>query len=68
MSQLITDKEEYSAEELTPGPLDKYGKKDQDYTPIKHLFRNDDQYQLFCMLPGGDDIKYKVLQTFIKNP
>ena len=54
---------EFTPDEVLRGPLDKLHKRDRDYTFARHLFANDDQYGFFCMLPGGDAVKDRVLHT-----
>jgi hypothetical protein len=53
---------EFTDEEVTPGPLDKLNRQERDYSQWKHLFVNDDQYEFFLLLPGGDDVKAKILR------
>ena len=54
---------EFEPSEVERGPLDTLHKRDRDYTHVRHMFANDDQYGFFCMLPGGDAVKERVLAT-----
>lgn len=54
-------KDEFSPEEIKKGALDNLNKKEPTYEEYRHLFVNDDQFQLFRMLPGGAEVKHKIL-------
>ena len=53
--------DEYNPEEIKRGALDNLNKKEPTYEEVRHLFANDDQFQLFRMLPGGVEVKHKIL-------
>jgi hypothetical protein len=56
---------EFDPSEVERTPLDNLNKKDRDYTYVRHLFVTDDQYDLFCMLPGGNQVKDLIVSDFL---
>jgi len=56
---------EFDASEVARSPLDNINKKDRDYTHVRHLFATGEQYDLFCMLPGGDKVKDLILSDLL---
>lgn len=58
---------EFDPAEVTPCALDKLTKHDKDFTHVRHHFANDDQYALFCMLPGGDQVKQLIIDDYLQS-
>jgi hypothetical protein len=56
---------EFDPAEVTRSPLDNINKKDRDYTHVRHLFATDEQYDIFCMLPGGTQVKELIISDFL---
>lgn len=58
---------EFDPDEVAPSALDKLNKPDRDFTHVRHIFASEDQYSLFCMLPGGTDVKQLIIDDFLKQ-
>lgn len=58
---------EFDPAEVQPCALDKLNKEDQDFTHMRHIFANRDQYDLFCMLPGGTNIKQQIIDDYLHS-
>lgn len=58
---------EFDPAEVQPCALDKLNKEDQDFTHMRHIFANRDQYDLFCMLPGGTNIKQRIIDDYLTS-
>lgn len=56
---------EFDPSELTRSPLDNLDKKDRDYTHVRHLFVTGEQYDIFCMLPGGNKVKDLIISDLL---
>lgn len=56
---------EFEPEEVARSPLDNLNKQDRDYTHVRHLFATDEQYDIFCMLPGGTKVKDLIISDFL---
>ena len=58
---------EFHPDETKPCALDNLNRKDKDYSHVRHQFVNDDQYDLFCRLPGGNAVKAKIIEELSKS-
>lgn len=58
---------EFNEAEVEPCVLDGYGKVERTYKEWKHLFVNEDQFNFFMMLPGGEEVKAKILREAYEN-
>lgn len=58
---------EFDPAEVAPSALDKLNKPDRDYTHMRHIFASEDQYSMFCMLPGGTDVKQLIIDDYLKQ-
>ena len=67
VSDAQQDKDEFTDDEIKPCALDSIKKKGRDYTHVRHVFATDEQYELFCMLPGGDSIRDLILKSAGSN-
>lgn len=56
---------EFTSDEVARSPLDNLNKKDRDYTHVRHVFATDEQYDIFCMLPGGTAVKDLIISDFL---
>ena len=59
---------EFEPAEVAPCALDKLDKKDRDFTHVRHMFATDEQYDIFCMLPGGTHVKQLILDELLPKP
>lgn len=59
--------DEFTPDEIAPCALDKLNKHDRDFTHVRHLFASSDQYDMFCMLPGGTEVKQLIVDDFLKQ-
>ena len=67
MGTVMIENERFLASELEEGALDRINKQDRDYTQYRHLFKNEQQYDLFQRLPGGTQVKNTILQTLLEQ-
>ena len=58
---------EFDPAEVAPSALDKLNKPDRDFTHVRHIFASEDQYSMFCMLPGGTDVKQLIIDDYLKQ-
>ena len=56
---------EFTEDEVAYCALDKLNKSDKDYTHIKHKFVNEEQYEFFCQLPGGTEVKERIVNELM---
>ena len=59
---------EFTEEEMKPCALDKLNAPTRDFSSIRHKFVSNDQYDLFCMLPGTDETKLAILDALSSTP
>lgn len=59
--------DEFDPAEVAPSALDKLNKPDRDFTHVRHIFASEDQYSMFCMLPGGTDVKQLIIDDYLKQ-
>ena len=58
---VVVEGEEFTEKEIERSALDNYGRKDRSYIELKHRFTSEEQYELFCMLPGGNAVKHAIV-------
>lgn len=58
---------EFNEEEVKRCALDKIHKKDRSFQEYEHYFANGDQFDLFQRLPGGNDVKERILSEMIEG-